>query len=112
MNSADFWSELWLQTPLWRISLALISSIVVGIAYFQSLRWSINHLNEFKHKMRMFALVAIVRISLFLGIMVLVCERNIILILTYVIVFFITKMIIVGTERNHLIEQKDTEKND
>lgn len=111
MNTAGFWSELWSQTPLWQILLALISSIVVCIVYFQSLRWSINHLNDFKYKMRMFALVTIARISLFLGVMVLVCERNIILIMTYLIVFFITRMIIVGTERNHVIKQKDTKKN-
>ena len=107
MEAVDLWEQMLNGVELWRAVLALISGFVIGMIYFKSMRWSINHLDKFKHKVRTFALTAICRIALFLGVLVLVCERNVVLILLYVIAFFITKMVIVGFHKNHLFEHKE-----
>ena len=96
MNTPDFWETAWQNAPLWRMIFAFFCGIAVGMAYFQSMRWSINHLDEFKHKIRMFALMAFLRIAMFLGVLILVCERNLILILIYILSFFLTKMFVVA----------------
>lgn len=110
MPTNDFWAVAWENAPLWRMIFALICGFAVSLAYFQSMRWSINHLDDFKHKIRMFALMAFLRIVMFLGIMIMVCERNLILILIYVIAFFITKMIVVGLTKGYLRKEDRQEK--
>ena len=102
----NFWAVAWENAPLWRMFFAFFCGIAVGCAYFQSLKWSINHLGDFKHKIRMFALMAFLRISMFLGVLIMVCERNLVLILIYIIAFFITKMVVVGITRGHLIHDE------
>ena len=109
MTASDIWEIAWQNAPLWRMFFALFCGIAVGIAYFQSMRWSINHLDDFKHKVRMFALTAILRIATFLGVLVLVCERNLVLILIYIVSFFITKMFVVAITKG-LIGKEDGEK--
>ena len=106
MNTPDFWETAWQNAPLWRMIFAFFCGIAVGLAYFQSMRWSINHLDEFKHKIRMFALMAFLRILMFLGVLILVCERNLILILIYIISFFITKMFVVALVKG-LLKKED-----
>ena len=87
MTTPDFWQTAWQNAPLWRIIFAFFCGLAVGFVYFQSMRWSINHLDNFKHKIRMFALMAFLRIVMFLGVMIMVCERNLVLILVYVLKF-------------------------
>ncbi len=110
MPANDFWSVAWESAPLWRMIFAFFCGISVGFAYFQSMRWSINHLGKFKHKIRIFALMAFLRIAMFLGVLTLVCERNLVLILIYIIAFFITKMIVVGITKGHLIHDDEEAK--
>ena len=107
MTAPDFWETAWNNAPLWRMFFALFCGLAVGLAYFQSMRWSINHLDNFKHKIRMFALMAFLRIAMFLGVLVLVCERNLVLILIYVLSFFITKMFIMAIAKG-LIKKEDS----
>lgn len=106
MTTPDFWEAAWQNAPLWRMIFAFFCGLAVGLAYFQSMRWSINHLDEFKHKIRMFALMAFLRISMFLGVLMLVCERNLILILIYILSFFITKMIVVAIAKGYLKKEE------
>lgn len=106
MSVNDFWSVAWEGAPLWRIIFAFFCGIAVGVIYFQSLRWSINHVSEFKHKVKIFALTAFFRIAMFLGVLVLVCERNLVLILFYIVAFFITKMVIIGVTKGNLIHDE------
>lgn len=106
MPMNDFWQVAWDNAPFWRMCFAFFCGIAVGFAYFQCLRWSITHLNDFKHKIRMFAFMAFLRITMFLGVMILVCERNLVLILIYLIAFFITKMVVVGVTKGHLIHEE------
>lgn len=110
MGMSEFWQVAWNNAPLWRIIFALFCGFAVSLAYFQSMRWSITHLDEFKHKIRMFALMAFLRIIMFLGVLILVCERNLVLILAYILAFFITKMIVVAIAKGYL--GKEDEKHD
>lgn len=107
MGTSDFWKIAWESAPLWRMFFSLFCGFSVGFVYFQSMRWSINHLDEFKHKIRMFAIMAFLRISMFLGVLVLVCERNLVLILIYVISFFITKMVVVAIAKGYLRKEAE-----
>lgn len=106
MNSGMFLLTMWQQAGQWQLVLAFLCGILVGVIYFKSLRWSIEHLNEGKHKLRMFAGAALLRIILFFGIMALVSQRNVAVILIYVISFFITKMVIMIIEKGRML--KDT----
>ena len=109
MTTPDIGTAAWNEAPLWRLIFAFFCGIAVGLAYFQSMRWSINHLDDFKHKIRMFALMAFLRIAMFLGVLMLVCERNLVLILIYILSFFITKMFIVAVAKG-LIKKEDGQK--
>ena len=91
----DFIRIMWEQAEIWRIILAFISGIIVSCIYFGSLHWSLKHLSEFKHKYRMFATIALLRISLFFAVLVLISQRNVVIILFYLLAFFITRVIII-----------------
>ena len=65
MNSVSFWENMWQQVEIWRLIMAFVLGGVIGCVYFKSLQWSINKLSETKHKIRMFAGVALFRIVLF-----------------------------------------------
>ena len=109
MNSAALWHIWWEQAELWRILITIILGAVVGITYFQSLRWSINRLSTSKHRFSMFAAVAFARIALFFGVMILVAHKNMVLLLIYLGAFFITKMLFIGYEKKHLIKEAGKE---
>ncbi len=111
MNSTYLWTIMWQQTEVWRIIAALLSGIIVGAIYFQSLRWSVNRLHTFKHKWTVFGGVALLRIALFFGTMILVARKNIILIIVYLLAFFITKIIVMWREKKHLIIDKSRSDN-
>ena len=106
MTAPDFWTIAWQNAHLWRMIFAFFCGIAVGIAYFRSMHWSISHLDKFKHKIRIFALMAFLRIAMFLGVLVLVCERNPVLILIYILSFFITKLFVVAFTKG-LIGKED-----
>ena len=94
MNN-DLLSIMWQQAELWRLVTAFFAGMLVGYIYFSSLHWSIKHLGEFKHKYRMFATVALLRISLFFAVLVLVCQRNVIVILCYILAFFFIRIFMI-----------------
>lgn len=98
---------MWQQTELWRLIVALFCGSVVGGIYFYSLRWSINHLNEYKHKYRFFGAVALCRIFLFFGVMVLIAQRNAILVLFYVSAFFMIRTIVTMYAKKKFFVQSD-----
>ena len=99
--------DMWNQAEMWRIIAAAVSGIIVGIIYFYSLRWSINHMNERAHKMRFFILVALCRMSLFFGVLYLIGNRNIAVISVYVLAFFLTKVMVVLREKGRFLEDKN-----
>lgn len=111
MNSATVWTVMWQQADIWRILFALVCGIVVGVVYFQSLRWSVNRIHTFKHKWSVFGGIAIFRIALFFAILVLAAHKNIILLLVYLAAFFLTKIVIIWHEKNGLIQDKSKDKN-
>lgn len=98
---------MWQQTELWHLIIALFCGSIVGCVYFYSLRWSINHLNEYKHKYSFFGAVALCRIFLFFGVMVLIAQHNAIVVLFYVLAFFVTKTIITVSEKKKFLVQSD-----
>ncbi len=104
MNSESYLTQMWQQAETWQITAAVLGGLLVGIIYFQSLRWSLNHLIENKHKIRFFASVAVFRILLFFGVMVLIAQRNPVVVLLYVLAFFITKMLIVIREKGQIVK--------
>lgn len=112
MNSATVWTTMWQQADIWRILLALISGIVVGFIYFQSLRWSVNRIHTFKHKWTVFGAVALFRIALFFTVLVLVAGKNIALLVIYLLAFFFTKILIIWHEKHRLIQDKSKDEND
>jgi hypothetical protein len=102
--NGSFLELMWNQAESWRIAAAIIGGIVVGIIYFYSLRWSVNHLSELKHKLKIFALTALCRMALFFGVLILIGHRNVAVISLYVIAFFITKVIIMWFEKARFIK--------
>ncbi len=96
------WGQIWAQTEFWQLLFAGISGIVVGVIYFESLRYSLSRLAEVKRKFAWFGFIALLRICLFFGVMILVAGKNIVLITIYLLLFFITRMIILGLEKKRL----------
>ena len=96
MNDSQLWQMMWQQAGIGHFVLALICGVIVSIIYFMSLKWSINRLNNNKarHRIKLFAGAAVLRIALFFGVLVLVAQKNILLIAAYVTAFFITKFFI------------------
>ena len=71
-----------------------------------------NHLGDTKHKIRLFAGVALLRILLFFGVLVLIAQHNPVVVLLYVLAFFVTKMLIVVREKSRIIKFDEEQKND
>ena len=111
MNSTNVWTTMWQQADIWHIFLVLICGIIVGMIYFQSLRWSINRLHTFKHKWSVFGGIALFRIALFFAVLVLTTQKNMVLIVFYLAAFFCTKMLIVWLEKRELIKDKSRSEN-
>ena len=112
MSADSYLMQMWQQIALWQLWTAPICGVIVGAIYFQSLRWSFNHLGDTKHKIRFFASVAVLRILVFFGVMVLIAQRNPVVVLLYVLAFFITKMLIVIREKSRIIKFDEEQKND
>jgi len=102
--NGNFLELMWQQAENWRILTAAICGIVVGVIYFYSLRWSVNHLSELNHKLKIFALTALCRMALFFGVLILIGHRNVTVILIYVAAFFITKVFIIWFEKARFIK--------
>lgn len=104
MNSASYIWQMWQQIEPWQLFAAPTCGAFVGVIYFQSLRWSLNRLGQTKHKIRLFAGVALLRILLFFGVLVLIARHNPLVVMLYVLVFFITKTVIVMREKSRIIK--------
>ena len=108
--NGSFLEQMWQQAESWRLVVAVLSGIIVGIIYFYSLRWSVNHLSELKHKLKIFALTALCRMALFFGVLMLIGHHNVAVISLYVIAFFITKVVIIGIEKSRFIKDDGEQK--
>ena len=109
MNSG-YLEQMWQQAEEWRLIIAFLGGIIVGLVYFYSLRWSINHYGELEHKFKIYALTALCRIALFFGVLVLIGHRNIVVILLYILAFFLTKIAIIWLEkRKYMAEDNGKE---
>ena len=106
MKFSGYLSVMWNNMETWQLLAAIVCGILVGFIYFQSLRWSVNRLSESKHKVRMFASVALCRILLFFGVMVLIAQRNVVVILIYVLCFYFTKVAIIAFEKGHILKDE------
>ena len=108
--NGSFLELMWNQAENWRLAVAVLSGIIVGIIYFYSLRWSVNHLSELKHKLKIFALTALCRMALFFGVLMLIGHRNVAVISLYVIAFFFTKVVIIWIEKSRFIKDDGEQK--
>lgn len=111
MNSSAIWQILWQQTDWERLLLAFVSGIIVSGIYFHSLRWSVAKLtnSQSRHRIKLFAGTALLRIALFFGVLVLVAHKNLTLIIAYLLAFFVTKMLILGFTKKHWGQETDAE---
>ena len=100
---------MWQQAENWRLIAAAICGIIVGLIYFYSLRWTVNHMSETSHKFRLFGLTALFRIALFFGVLMAIGHRNVAVILLYVLAFFLTKVMIIWLEKGKFIVEKPQE---
>jgi len=100
MNS-EVWNLMLQESGNWHLLAALVCGVVVGIVYFNMLRWSITHMSNRKHKFAFFAIVALCRIAIFFGVLILLAGKNkdIAAIVLYVVAFFISKVVIVWREK-------------
>ena len=112
MSADSYLMQMWQQMALWQLWAAPICGVAVGAIYFQSLRWSLNHLGNTKHKIRLFAGVALLRILLFFVVLVLIAQHNPVVVLLYVLAFFVTKMLIVVREKSRIVKFDEEQKND
>ncbi|MBR1600646.1 MAG: hypothetical protein IJ677_03620 [Alphaproteobacteria bacterium] len=106
----NFLEIMWQQAENWRLMIAVVSGIAVGIVYFYSLRWSVNHLSELKHKLKIFALTALCRMALFFGVLFLIGHRNVAVISLYIISFFLTKVVIIWFEKARFLKDNNKQK--
>lgn len=112
MGADSYLMQMWRQMAIWQLWAAPLCGALVGVVYFQSLRWSLNHLSATKNKIRLFASVALLRILLFFGVLVLIAQHNPVVVLLYVLVFFVTKMIIVVREKGRIVKFDEEQKKD
>ncbi|MBQ8481930.1 MAG: hypothetical protein IJ532_05300 [Alphaproteobacteria bacterium] len=108
--NGNFLELMWQQAEDWRLISAAVCGVIVGIIYFYSLRWSVNHLSELKHKLKIFALTALCRMALFFGVLFLIGHRNVAVISLYVIAFFITKVVIIWLEKSRIVKDNSGQK--
>lgn len=108
--NGSFLELMWQQAENWRLVVAVLSGIIVGMIYFYSLRWSVNHLSELKHKLKIFAFTALCRMALFFGVLMLIGHRNVAVISLYVIAFFFTKVVIIWIEKSRFIKDDGEQK--
>ena len=104
-----FLELMWQQAENWRLVAAAVCGVIVGIIYFYSMRWSINRMGELSHKMKFFAVTALLRIALFFGVLVLIGQRNVAVILLYVLAFFLTKVVIIWREKKKYVSAFEEE---
>ncbi|MBR3675846.1 MAG: hypothetical protein IKN71_01770 [Alphaproteobacteria bacterium] len=104
-----FLELMWQQAENWRLVAAAVCGVIVGIIYFYSMRWSINRMGELAHKMKFFAVTALLRIALFFGVLVMIGQRNAAVILLYVLAFFLTKVVIIGLEKKKYVSAFEEE---
>ena len=104
MIDTTLWQLWWNDAALWRLLLAAVAGGAVGAVYFKSLRWSVNRLNGSKKRAAQFAGVALARIALFFAVLILVAHKNMVLLLVYLGVFFITKMVIMWIEKHRFLQ--------
>ncbi len=104
MIDTTLWQLWWNDAALWRLLLAAVAGGAVGAVYFKSLRWSVNRLNGSKKRAAQFAGVALARIALFFVVLVMVAHKNMVLLLVYLGVFFITKMVIMWIEKHRFLQ--------
>lgn len=112
MGADSYLMQMWRQMAIWQLWAAPLCGALVGVVYFQSLRWSLNHLSATKNKIRLFASVALLRILLFFGVLVLIAQHNPVVVFLYVLVFFVTKMIIVVREKGRIVKFDEEQKKD
>lgn len=108
MNSG-YLELMWQQAENWRLVAAILGGVIVGLIYFYSLRWSIQRIGELSHKLKFFALTALLRIALFFGVLILISHRNVAVILLYVLAFFLTKVCIIWFEKRRYTEDNKKE---
>lgn len=99
--------ELWKQAGTTQLVIVAISGLIVGAVYFGSMRWSIAHLAQTNHKIALYTGVALLRIILFFGVLVMVADRNIAVILVYLLAFFISRMLAIAIDRKHFFNAKE-----
>ena len=112
MNADSYIMQMWRQMALWQMWAAPLCGALVGVIYFQSLRWSLNHLSAAKHKVRLFASVALLRILLFFGVLVLIAQHNPLAVILYAAAFFITKVAVVVYEKGRIVKFDEEQKKD
>ncbi len=113
MNGESYLVTMWEQMACWQLPVAIVCGVLVGWIYFSSLRWSINKMQDKKYKVRFFAGVALLRILLFFGVMMLIAQRNVAVVLVYVVMFFVTKMFVLAREKSKIVNNGATgDKND
>ena len=93
---------MWQEAQWIDMIIAFICGAVIGFIYLQSLRWSINHWSEYKHRYAIYLLTALARISLFFGVLILVAHRNAFIVIIYLVAFLLTRFIFLMVERKNL----------
>lgn len=92
---------MWQEAQWVDMIIAFICGVVVGFIYLQSLRWSVNHWTDYKHKYAVYTLTALARISLFFGVLALVAHRNAIIVIIYLVAFLLTRFIFLMAEKKN-----------
>lgn len=110
--SSGYLEQMWQQAEEWRLIAAFVGGFLVGLIYFYGLRWSINSTGVLAHKFKIYAIVALFRIALFFGVLILIGHRNIAVILLYILAFFLTKVVIIGIEKRRYIADDKKEQNE
>lgn len=86
---------MWQQTTPLTISIALIVGIVIGYIYFKNLWWTVCHLQKSEKRKAFLFLSALPRLILFIIGLLLVSDKNVVLMGVYFLGFMIVKIVMV-----------------
>lgn len=112
MNSFSYIITMFEQAGYQKLLLAGIIGAVVSFVYLSLLKFSINILEKNKNKIVLFAGLMLVRWVLFFGILLLIADKNIAIILIYVVTFVVVKKFILMFEKRNIENLPKGGKND
>lgn len=111
MNSVSAFEYMFAQlTPLNSV-LCLLAGILTGIFYFLSLWWTIKRISVVEKRGLFLFLSALIRLTAFFGVLILVADRNVLKMLIFFIGFMAARIVTIRYKKKQLLAEVKEQKN-